>query len=66
MWHEKVISLLGCQPGDTGSNFNQSLYRKDTKPLCNSFMYSLVSLLSSIYPFLVMHSLVVATIDLQE
>ena len=31
--------------------------RKDTEPLYQSFMYSLVSFLSSIYPLPAMHSL---------
>ena len=39
-------------------------YRKDTEPFYHSFMYSLVSLLSGIYPFYAMHSLLV-TIMLQ-
>ena len=39
-------------------NFTLS-YRKDTEPLYHSFMYSLVSLLSSIYPLPAMHSLLV-------
>ena len=34
-------------------------YRKDTEPLYHSFVYSLVSLLSSIYPLPAMHSLLV-------
>ena len=34
-------------------------YCKDTEPLYHSFMYSLVSLLSGIFPFLAMHSLLV-------
>ena len=33
--------------------------RKDTEPLYHSFMYSLVSLLSRIYPLPAMHSLIV-------
>ena len=40
--------------------FNKlTFYRKDTEPLYHSFMYSLVSLLSSIYPLPAMHSLLV-------
>ena len=43
--------------------FNRSgkifYYRKDTEPLYHSFMYSLVSHLSSIYPLPAMHSLLV-------
>ena len=35
------------------------LYRKDTEPSYNSFMYSLVSLLYGIYPLPAMHSLLV-------
>ena len=34
-------------------------YHKDTEPLYHSFMYSLVSLLSGIYPLPAMHSLLV-------
>ena len=34
-------------------------YCKDTEPLYHSFFYSLVSLLSGIYPLLAMHSLLV-------
>ena len=34
---------------------NQSVYHKDTEPLYNSFMHSLVSLLSGIYPLPAMH-----------
>ena len=37
-------------------------YCKDTEPLYNSFMYSFASLLSGIYPFLAMHSLLVTII----
>ena len=36
-----------------------SLYCKNTEPLCHSFMYSLVSLLSGIYQLPAMHSLLV-------
>ena len=36
-----------------------SIYRKDTEPLYHSFMYSVVSLLSGIYPLPAMHSLLV-------
>ena len=39
----------------------ESGYRKDTEPLYHSFMYSLVSLLSSIYPLPAMHSLLVTS-----
>ena len=35
------------------------LYRKDTEPLCHSFMYSLVTLPSGIYLIPAMHSLLV-------
>ena len=44
---------------------NRSLlsYRKDTEPLYPSFMYSLVSLLSSIYPLPAMHALLVTLCD---
>ena len=38
-----------------------SQYRKDTEPLYNYFMYSLVSLLSGIYPLPAMHSLLVTS-----
>ena len=34
-------------------------YHKDTEPLYHSFMYSLVSLLSGIYPLRAMHPLLV-------
>ena len=34
-------------------------YRRDTEPLKHSFLYSLVSLLSGIYPFLAMQLLLV-------
>ena len=37
----------------------RNLYRKDTEPLYNSFMYSFVSLPSGIYPLPPMHSLLV-------
>ena len=37
-------------------------YLKDTEPSFHSFLYSLVSLLSGIYPFLAMHSLLVTVI----
>ena len=37
----------------------QCTYRKDTEPLYHFLMYSLVSLLSGIYPLLAMHSLLV-------
>ena len=37
-------------------------YRKDTEPFYHSFMYSLISLLSGIYPFLAMNSLLVTII----
>ena len=40
-------------------------YRKDTVPLFHCFMYSLVSPLSGIYPFLAIHSLLV-TIMLRD
>ena len=36
-----------------------SRYRKDTEALYHSFMYSLVSLISGIYPLPAMHSLLV-------
>ena len=36
-------------------------YHKDTEPLYHSFMYSLVSLLSGIYPLPAMHSLLVTS-----
>ena len=39
--------------------FRKILYRKDTEPLYYSFMYSIVSLLSGIYPLPAMHSLLV-------
>ena len=46
------ILLADCQyKGD--SNFGQvwfSIHRKDTEPLYHYFMYSMVSLLSGIYP----------------
>ena len=35
------------------------LYRKDTEPLHHYFMYSVVTLLSGIYPLPAMHSLLV-------
>ena len=38
-------------------------YHKDTEPLYHSFMYSLESLLSSIYPLPAMHSLLVTLCD---
>ena len=38
---------------------NMLRYRKDTEHLYNCFMYSLVSLLSGIYPLPAMHSLLV-------
>ena len=45
--------------GFQGTFFHSSLYRKDTEPLYHSFMYSLISLLSGIYPLPAMHSLLV-------
>ena len=39
----------------------QGMYRKDTEPLYHPFMYSLVSLLSNIYPLPAMHSLLVTS-----
>ena len=37
----------------------EARFCKDTEPSYNSYMYSLVSLLSSIYPLPAMHSLLV-------
>ena len=36
---------------------DETIYPKDTEPLYHSFVYSLASLLSGIYPFFAMHSL---------
>ena len=41
------------------TNFISLGYRNDTEPLYHPFMYSLVSLLSGIYPLPAMHSLLV-------
>ena len=41
------------------SNLPLNFYRKDTEILYHSFMHSLVSLLSAIYPLPAMHSLLV-------
>ena len=54
LWHPVVL----------GAN-NYKLYRKDTEYLYHSFMYSLVSLLSGIYPFYATHSSLI-TITLQD
>ena len=57
--------MLGCDfiladAKTTYANFiGPSSYRKDTEPLYHSFMYSLVSLLSGIYPLPAMQSLLV-------
>ena len=39
-------------------------YCKDTEPLYHSFIYSLVSLLSGIYPLPAMHSLLVTLLTI--
>ena len=44
-------------------NHLQNAYRKDTETLYHSFMYSLVSFLSRIYPLPAMHSLLVTLCD---
>ena len=53
------LAQCGMSISDLGSTYLADRYRKDTEPLYHSFMYSLVSLLSSIYPLPVMHSLLV-------
>ena len=66
-WVLKVVLLNQCSGQPWFSlNFLKDIfwysYHKDTEPLYHSFMYSLVSLLSCIYPFLEMHSLLVTII----
>ena len=51
------MSWVRIKPGI--SERQLSMYCKDTEPLHCSFMYSLVSLLSGIYPLPAMHSLLV-------
>ena len=54
------VSLEGTpSPKDESFALDTLKYLKDTKPLYHSFMYSLVSLLSGIYPLTAMHSLLV-------
>ena len=66
-----VQSAMKTKPPSRISHFlyywccPHNFYRKDTEPSYHSFMCSLVSLLSSIYPFLAMHSLLV-TIMLRD
>ena len=47
--------------GLTGKVGHAWVYRKDTEALYHSFMYSLVSLLSSIFQLPAMHSLLVTS-----
>ena len=48
-----------------GKHWSRLKYRKDTEPLFHSFMYTLVSILSGIYPLPAMHSLL-ATVYAKE
>ena len=53
----KIFLQLSIWPVRIMFLFFISLYRKVTEPLFHSFMYSLLSLLSSIYPLPAMHNI---------
>ena len=56
--HSQICTGLVQYSGDLNNELNW-YFRKYTEPLCHAFVYSLVSLLSRIYPLLAMHSLLV-------
>ena len=55
--------ITGCQCTWLQPEQEKNSYRKDTEPLYHSFIYSVVSLLSSIYSLPAMHSLLVTFCD---
>ena len=56
----QILGLDGIQNPTIISKISSFVYLKDTEPLYHSFMYSPVSLLSSIYPLPKMDSLLVS------
>ena len=56
---KKILAKRGKQLHQTWCNHQEHIYCKDTEPFYHAFMYSLVSLLSGIYPLPTMLSLLV-------